>query len=393
MGEHIDAHVLRKYQTIEKIGKGAYGIVWKAIDRRSRKTMAVKKIFDAFRNATDAQRTFREIMYLQELGEHPNIIRMTDVMKAENDLDIYVVFEFLDLDLHAVIKANILEEVHKKYIIYQSLKALKYLHSGELLHRDMKPSNILINSECHVKLCDFGLARSVSSISNDGPHVLTEYVATRWYRAPEILLGSNYYTKGVDMWSIGCILAEMLGGKPLFPGSSTLNQLERIIQVIGMPSQDDLDAIGSEFAQTMLETMNVPQERTKWEDLFPGANPLALDLIDRLLQFNPNKRLSARQAIMHPYLGEFQGSEDEMTLDRVIAIKIDDNRKYTVADYRGSLYDAIRARKKELVNAKRVVKRRPRLAKTPTPSSYVRKKPSSSSSSSAPNVKPRAAAK
>lgn len=205
------------------LGKGAYGIVWKAIDKKTKDIVAVKKNFDAFQNATDAQRTFREIIFLQELNGHENIIRLQNVIRAENDRDIYLVFDFMDTDLHAVIRANILEDIHKQYIIYQVLKCLKYMHSANLLHRDLKPSNLLLNSECHVKVGDFGLARSLDTKDPDSQPLLTDYVATRWYRAPEILLGSNKYTKGVDMWSLGCILAELLLGKPVFPGTSTLN--------------------------------------------------------------------------------------------------------------------------------------------------------------------------
>lgn len=165
----------------------------------------------------------------------------------------------MEINLHAVIRANILEEVHKKYILYQSIKALKYMHSGDLLHRDMKPSNVLLNSDCHVKICDFGLARSVAG--DDEKNVLTEYVATRWYRAPEILLGSTRYTKGVDMWSIGCILGELLGGQPLFPGESTMNQLERIIEFTGKPSGSDVKSIRSKFATTMLESLQIKPKK------------------------------------------------------------------------------------------------------------------------------------
>ena len=171
MSEEIDKHVLKRYDVSQKLGKGAYGIVWKAIDKKSNKIVALKKIFDAFQNATDAQRTFREIMFLQELnslnGGHENIIRLLNVLKADNDRDIYLVFEFMETDLHAVIRANILEDIHKRYIIYQCVKALKFIHSGDLLHRDMKPSNVLLNSECHVKVCDFGLARSIASVNEE----------------------------------------------------------------------------------------------------------------------------------------------------------------------------------------------------------------------------------
>lgn len=203
MSEEIEAHVLKKYEILQKLGKGAYGIVWKAIDRKTREIVALKKNFDAFQNATDAQRTFREILFLQELSGHENIIRLLNVIRAENDRDIYLVFDYMETDLHAVIRANILEEIHKQYILYQTLKCLKYMHSADVLHRDLKPSNILLNAECHIKVADFGLARSIASTESDSQPLLTDYVATRWYRAPEILLGSTKYTKGVDMWSLG----------------------------------------------------------------------------------------------------------------------------------------------------------------------------------------------
>jgi len=241
MSEDIDNHVLRKYEITQKIGRGAYGIVWKAVDKRTRETVALKKIFDAFQNATDAQRTFREIMFLQEMNNHENIVRLLNVLKADNDVDIYLAFEYMETDLHAVIRAGILEGIHKQYIIYQLLRSLLFMHSGQLLHRDMKPSNVLLNSECQVKVADFGLARSLERHDEAN---MTEYVATRWYRAPEILLGSVNYTYGVDMWSIGCILGELLGGKPMFPGTSTLNQVERCLEVTGRPSSSDLAAIG-----------------------------------------------------------------------------------------------------------------------------------------------------
>lgn len=129
----------------------------------------------------------------------------------------------METDLHSVIKAGILKKVHKQYIIYQLLAGLKYVHSGEIVHWDLKPSNILINSECHIKICDFGLARSVVATEEDEIAIMTEYVATWWYWAPEIVLGSSKYSKKVDIWSVGCILAELINEWPLFPGKSTLN--------------------------------------------------------------------------------------------------------------------------------------------------------------------------
>ncbi|PHJ24641.1 cmgc mapk family [Cystoisospora suis] len=350
MSEEVDKHVLRKYDIVQKLGKGAYGIVWKSTDRRTNETVALKKIFDAFQNATDAQRTFREIMFLQELAGHENIVRLMNVLKADNDRDIYLVFDYMETDLHAVIRADILEEIHKQYIIYQLLRAIKYMHSGELLHRDMKPSNVLLNSECQVKVADFGLARSVAhSDSNNseagGNPVLTDYVATRWYRAPEILLGSTGYTKGVDMWSLGCILGELLSGRPIFPGTSTMNQLERIMTITGRPSAEDIEAIKSPFAATMMESLPAGKVKSMRE-AFPNASPEALDLLRQLLQFNPNKRISAEKALEHPYVRQFHNPDDEPVCGKVVSIPIDDNTKYSIDDYREKVYtEVIRKRK------------------------------------------------
>jgi len=347
MSEEIDRHVLRKYEIVQKLGRGAYGIVWKAIDKKTREVVALKKCFDAFQNATDAQRTFREIMFLQELNGHENIVRLLNVLKADNDQDIYLICDYMESDLHAVIRANILEEIHKQYIIYQLLKSIKYMHSGEMLHRDIKPSNLLLNSDCQVKVCDFGLARSVVQQNDNAQNpVLTDYVATRWYRAPEILLGSTSYTKGVDLWSVGCILGELLSGKPIFPGTSTMNQLDRIMEVTGRPSPEDIEAIKSPFAATMLESLPVSRPRPL-NEMFPSATAEALDLLRICMQFNPTKRPSAHQALRHPYVVQFHNAEDEFDCDRVIRIPIDDNTKLTVQDYRERLYNEVLKKKKE----------------------------------------------
>uniref|UniRef100_A0A1I7X870 Protein kinase domain-containing protein n=1 Tax=Heterorhabditis bacteriophora TaxID=37862 RepID=A0A1I7X870_HETBA len=177
----------------------------------------------------------------------------------------------MEADLHNVIKkVTILKDVHKQYIMCQLFRAIRFLHSGNVLHRDLKPSNVLLDADCRVKLADFGLARSLSSVHmiviwmissqlEDYPEgqnmpELTEYVATRWYRSPEILLAAKRYTKGVDMWSLGCILAEMLLGRALFPGTSTINQIERIMNTINRPSRNDIESIGLHLLMNL--TMN-----------------------------------------------------------------------------------------------------------------------------------------
>lgn len=349
MSEEIEPHILRKFDILQKLGKGAYGIVWKAIDKKYKQVVALKKVFDAFHNATDAQRTFREVMFLQEINGHENIVRLLNIIKAENNKDIYLVFDFMETDLHAVIRANILEEIHKQYIIYQTLKALKYCHSGDLIHRDLKPSNILLNSECHAKVADFGLARSVAAENNDdggSNPVLTEYVATRWYRAPEILLGSTKYSKAVDMWSVGCILGELIVGKAIFPGTSTLNQIERVLELIGKPKPEDIESIESQLAWNIIGSINITKKKT-FHSFFPKASEVAIDLLKRLLVFNPNNRLTAEEALKHKYVEQFSSPEEEIVCESIIRIPMNDNKKFSIREYREALYADIAKRKKE----------------------------------------------
>lgn len=216
------------------------------------------------------------------------------------------------------------------------------MHSGQVLHRDMKPSNLLLNSECFVKVADFGLARSIDSQDDANSYpVLTDYVATRWYRAPEILLGSTKYTKGVDMWSIGCILGELLAGKPIFPGNSTMNQLDRILEVTGMPSPVDIESIQSPFATSMLENQLGHTQKKSLRSIFTNAPDDALDLFEKLIRFNPDKRITAEEALKHEYVAQFHNEEDEPVCKKKIVIPIDDNTKFSIQEYRSKLYNLI----------------------------------------------------
>ncbi|KAK8396499.1 hypothetical protein O3P69_005503 [Scylla paramamosain] len=348
----IDSHISRKYEIRRRIGKGAYGIVWKAIDRRTGDVVAVKKIFDAFRNETDAQRTFREIVFLLEFSSHPNIIRLLNVLRADNNKDIYLVFQFMETDLHNVIKkGNVLEDIHRRYIMYQLFRAARYLHSGSVIHRDLKPSNLLVDSDCRVKVADFGLARSVepcAHVEPQGDPTLTNYVATRWYRAPEILLNSKRYTLGVDMWSLGCILGEMLLGKPMFPGSSTIDQIERIMAVIPPPNRDDLHQVSSQYASSLLNKPHSTRTPKTLRDLLVGAPPDAIDLLEKLMVFNPDKRLTAEQALRHPYVARFHNAANEPCLARAVVPCLRDDVQLSVDIYRNKLYELIASRKTRL---------------------------------------------
>ena len=263
---------------------------------------------------------------------------------------------------HAAIRASILQDVHKQYIVWQSLKALKYMHSAKLLHRDMKPSNLLLNSDCLMKVADFGLARSMhdleGGLADDGAQAaMTDYVATRWYRAPEILLGSTVYGFGVDMWGLGCILGETLLGKPMFPGSSTINQLEIILELTGKPDLDLMKRI-STFAGSMIESCGslgrLPtysgaqmlfeaDESTivRWKTRFPTAGDNALDLLYQLLHIDPDKRMTAQQALEHPYVATFHDSNVERVANTEVSVPIPDTEKKSTAVYRDRLYHEV----------------------------------------------------
>jgi len=360
--EHVDAHVRKRFHVVRCVGRGAYGIVWKVIERETGRTMALKKCFDAFQNATDAQRTFREIVFLQELNGHENIVRLMNVLKADNQDDIYVLFDHMESDLQNVINAKMLTPIHTEYVLYQVLKAVHYMHSGGVLHRDLKPSNVLVNSNCHVRLCDFGLARTFEpssahparlaagrTHSNDqdrGPP-LTDYVATRWYRAPELLLGAQAYSEGVDMWSVGCILGEMVSGKPILKGRSTMNQLERIVELTGKPTEEDVRSIvaSSQFARSMLDALANVRQLPSASVVFLIQAPVeARKLILRMLKFHPEKRPNAEVALESPFVEKFLHQEAEPVCDKVIRMPIPDTSKMKAADYRSHIYQLISQR-------------------------------------------------
>ncbi|XP_032443609.1 mitogen-activated protein kinase 1-like [Xiphophorus hellerii] len=299
-----------RYTNLAYIGEGAYGMVCSAQDNWTQQRVAIKKI-SPFEHQTYCQRTLREIKILLRF-RHENIIGINDIIRApqlENMRDVYIVQTLMETDLYKLLKTQKLSNEHVCYFLYQILRGLKYIHSANVLHRDLKPSNLLINTTCDLKICDFGLARIADPV-HDHTGFLTEYVATRWYRAPEIMLNSKGYSKSIDMWSVGCILAEMLSNKPIFPGKHYLDQLNHILGVLGSPSQEDLNCIINLKARNYLQSLP-PKTRIPWDRLFPKADPKALDLLGCMLTFNPNKRITVEDALAHPYLEQYYDPTDE----------------------------------------------------------------------------------
>ncbi|XRB21136.1 mitogen-activated protein kinase [Pseudoscourfieldia marina] len=313
----IDNH----YTPIKPIGKGAYGVVCSAKNALSGEKVAIKKITNAFENVTDSRRTLREITLLRYL-KHENIIAVRDILRPPSrDLfhDVYLVYELMDTDLHQIIRSpQDLTDDHCQYFIYQVLRGLKYVHSANVLHRDLKPSNLLLNASCDLKICDFGLARTSSDRG-----FMTEYVVTRWYRAPELLLSCEEYSGAIDVWSVGCIFAELLGRKPLFPGKDYIHQLTIILQQLGTPAEQDLGFIQSHKARAYIRSLP-HQEAVPWDTMYPKANRLALDLLDKMLRFCPDKRIGVEEALRHPYLASLHDDECEPVAPAPFAFDFED---------------------------------------------------------------------
>ncbi|GHJ84446.1 hypothetical protein NliqN6_0848 [Naganishia liquefaciens] len=312
-------HLENRWSGLRELGQGAYGLVISAQDSLSGETIAIKMLTRVFDKAILARRCLREITLLRHLNGHENITGLIDLDVVIDDFnEIYMFIEPMEADLHQIIRSGQkLSNSHIQYFLYQILRGMKYIHSANVIHRDLKPGNLLVNADCELKICDFGLARGFrpdpsewdpNSQGPGGP--MTEYVATRWYRAPEIMLSYKRYSTGIDVWSIGCILAELLGGKPIFKGKDYIEQLNLILQILGMPDEATLTAIGSEKACAYIRTLPV-YEKVPFETLYPDADPEALDLLEKLLRFDPAERISVAEALKHPYMAPYHDETDE----------------------------------------------------------------------------------
>jgi mitogen-activated protein kinase 1/3 len=306
---------------IKKVGSGAYGTVASFEDKETKRKFAVKKITDAFHDLVDGKRILREVKLLRFM-QHDNISCILDLYPPDSPdfEDIYIVTDLMETDLHRVIYSKqVLNEEHHQYFVYQILRGLLYMHSANVVHRDLKPSNILVNKNCDLKICDFGLARGFGGDEDDPS--LTDYVVTRWYRAPEVVLLASEYTKSIDVWSVGCILCELIGRKPIFTGKDHLDQIKKILAVIGTPTEADLTWLPARSpARAFIKKVQTcpKQDWKKIYDKKSGASENSIEAIDQMLTFDPTKRIDVKQCLNLKYFETLHMEDDEPVADKPV---------------------------------------------------------------------------
>ncbi|KAM4675391.1 mitogen-activated protein kinase 12 [Discoglossus pictus] len=302
--------VKERYRELVAVGSGAYGTVCSAIDNRFGTKVAIKKLYRPFQSELFAKRAYRELRLLKHMT-HENVIGLLDVftpdLTFERFNDFYLVMPFMGTDLGKIMKHEKLSEDRIQFLVYQILKGLKYIHSAGIIHRDLKPGNLAVNEDCELKILDFGLARHTDS-------EMTGYVVTRWYRAPEVILNWMHYTQTVDIWSVGCIMAEMYTGRPLFKGNDHLDQLTEIMKVTGTPTQDFVQKLQSPEAKSYIKSLPKVQKKD-FALLLRYANPLAVNILEKMLVLDAEKRITATEALAHPYFEQFHDIDDETEAD------------------------------------------------------------------------------
>jgi len=307
---------MHRYELLAKKGEGTFSEVIRARCLSSNKEVAIKVMRNKF-TSLEQVNSLREIQALRRLSPDPGIVQLDEVLFDETSGRLALVFELMHMNLYELIRGrkNFLPEAHTKSILFQVLKAVDRMHRNSIFHRDLKPENILVSpgageyearnktkSGLVVKVADFGSCRGIYS-----KQPYTEYIATRWYRAPECLLTSGYYSFRMDLWAIGCIAFEIMALFPLFPGTNELNQIERIHGVLGTPSDEVLSKF-KRFA-THLEFNFTGRAGTGIAQMIPHVNSTCVDLIEKLLAYDPEERISARQALKHPYFKDLRQEE------------------------------------------------------------------------------------
>ncbi|PVV02219.1 hypothetical protein BB560_003335 [Smittium megazygosporum] len=288
-----------RYQRHDKVGEGTYGVVYKATDTKTGRIVAMKKIRLDGEDEGVPSTALREISILKELN-HVNIVRLLDIV--HNEARLYLVFEYLDMDLKRYIDntlPNGLSIAQIKSYMHQLLTGLSFCHSRRILHRDLKPQNLLIDKSGLLKIADFGLGRAFGVPLR----IYTHEVVTLWYRAPEILLGSRHYSIGMDMWSVGCIFGEMLSSRPMFPGDSEIDELFKIFRILGTPTEETWPSVNT-----------LPDYKAsfpKWHkktliDLFSKLDEEGSDLLEKMLLYEPSRRITSKEALLHPYFKDIR---------------------------------------------------------------------------------------
>jgi len=418
-----DWEVGDNYEVVKQVGSGSYGYVVQAIQKSTGKKVAIKRLNKIFEDVIDCKRILREVTLLRHL-QHPNLVHIIEILEPtdlKNFDSLYVVLEYAQSDLKKLFKSPIhLEMIHIQTLIYNILVGLKYIHSADVLHRDLKPANVLINEDCSVRICDFGLARSVEGIEGAHPpkeeedddideHIankdklakpkegkgklvkssggliksknvkreLTGHVVTRWYRAPELILLEKDYTASIDVWSLGCIFAELLGmikenaptfldRSPLFPGTSCFplspdrsnnvkrggfphssqDQLSIIFSVLGTPKEEDFEFVTDAKAIDYLRSFPF-KKPVDFGELYPAATPEALDLLRKTLQFNPKKRINIDECLNHPFLAKMRDKSREIAAPGPIILEFEKEGEMTAERLRELFIEEIKMYKKK----------------------------------------------
>lgn len=289
-----------KYKFVSKKGEGTFSEVIKA-QTANNKFVAIKRMKNHF-DSIEQVNNLREVQALKKLSPHPGIIKLLEVVFERSTGRLSLVFELMEMNIYELIRGrrHYLAEKKIKLYMYQLLKAMDHMHRNGIFHRDIKPENILLNED-KLKVADFGSCRGVKS-----KQPFTEYISTRWYRAPECLLTDGYYNYKMDMWGVGCVFFEVLSLFPLFPGTNELDQIQKIHNIVGTPPPDLL----AKLKRSVHMNFNFPpKEGTGIDRLIPNAPPDCVELIKKLLAYNPDERLSARQALRHPYFRELREGE------------------------------------------------------------------------------------
>ena len=392
----VDWELGPDYKILKVLGSGTYGTVCKAQNLKTNQIIAVKRIANLFESIHESKRILREICLLRRM-KHANIISLYDLLiekDYENFETLYILMEYCQSDLKKLIRSPIfLTPLHVQNIVYNIFVALKYLHSANVLHRDLKPANILINDDCSIKICDFGLARGVGSedIESKLKYVaheagspglnsplnnklnspvrrakrkLTRHVVSRWYRAPEVILIEKNYTNKIDIWSSGCIAAELqemlkenndnyLCRGPLFPGTSCFplsppknqedgnkiskgkkDQLTIIFNILGTPQEKELNYISDPNALKYIKSFPFVMKQD-FKEMYPKSGKDAIDLIEKILKFNPDDRLDIKEIVKHKYFDEVRDQELEEILEKgPIVLPFEEEEDLTVEKLR-----------------------------------------------------------